>query len=210
MEFSPVLYKRKLPSNYYIQQLQQSQQSQQQYARLSQGGHKSFKPSDIQNSEEYEEINYNLCKSAMIGDNIKFNIHLSNGADINYQDPRAKYSVLHCATGNGYHNIISLMLQHPQLKIDPLNSTGRTPLHFASRIGNDKCLKLLIQSGSNVNIQDYEGQTCLHLCARLNHIQALKYLISVGANKYIMDKNGKTPYDLAKLEGNDEIVKLLQ
>jgi ankyrin repeat protein len=156
-----------------------------------------------------EELNYNLCKSAMMGNAEQFTLYLSQGADINYQDPRAKYSVLHCATGNGYHNIVSIMLQYYHLHIDPINSTGRSPLHFASRVGNEKCLRLLIEAGSNVNIQDQEGQTCLHLCARLNHIPAITYLLSIGANKYIRDNKGRSPFDLAKLEFNNQIIKLL-
>lgn len=157
-----------------------------------------------------EDINYNLCKSAMTGNVNKFMYYLSKGANINYQDPRAKYSVLHCATGNGYHNIVSLMLPYSNLKIDPVNSTGRTPLHFAARIGNIKCIQLLIQYGANINQQDFDGQTCLHLCARLNHVPAVKYLLSMGINNLILDKNNKMAIDLARLENNLEICKLLQ
>jgi ankyrin repeat protein len=156
-----------------------------------------------------DDINYNLCKSAMMGDESKFLYWIKRGANINYQDPKAKYSVLHCAAGNGYHNIISLMLQYHHLKIDPVNSTGRTPLHFASRIGNVKCIQLLTQAGSNINYQDDEGQTSLHFCARLNHLPALKYLLSIGANKYIHDLHNHSPWDLARIESNISICQLL-
>ena len=155
------------------------------------------------------DINYNLCKSAMIGDLIKFKEYILKGANINYQDPKAGYSVLHCASGNGYHNIILYMLSFKNLNINCINSTGRTPLHFASRIGNIKCIQLLVSGGGNVNIQDNEGQTCLHLCARLNHISTLNYLLSIGANKYIYDKNNLLPLNLAQNENNIEIIKLL-
>lgn len=157
-------------------------------------------------------LNYQLCKYAMTGNLDSFKeLLLNKDVDINYQYPTAKYSVLHCASGNGYHNIVQYMVKDykDKLKINCVNSTNRTPLHFASRIGNIPCIKLLIEYKAEINIQDCDGETCLHYCARLNHIEAIKFLLNSGANKDIKDNKGKKSIDLAIEENNSEIIQIL-
>ena len=52
-------------------------------------------------------------------------------------------------------------LLNKQAALDHVNSTGDTSLHIASSYGNVRVMELLLNSGTNVGIQNNQGQSCL-------------------------------------------------
>mmetsp|Transcript_20656 Transcript_20656/g.42128 ORF Transcript_20656/g.42128 Transcript_20656/m.42128 type:complete len:251 (-) Transcript_20656:2482-3234(-) len=76
-------------------------------------------------------------------------------------------------------------------------STGRTPLHNASRWGHDEVAKTLLDAGWNVNAADNSGLTPLHYASRRGHAQMVKTLLDAGANvnaaSNTVDNGGNTP-----------------
>jgi ankyrin repeat protein len=83
--------------------------------------------------------------------------------------------------------------------------TGATPLHVSSAKGYTRVMKLLIQSGANVNAFDNDGWTPLHAAAHWEQEEACKILAESGADFSIKTYSGQTPFDVCD---NDMATKL--
>lgn len=70
-------------------------------------------------------------------------------------------------------------------------------------------LKLLVESGANVDIQDEDGQTILHLACIENLEGVVRFLHGTGANPNMKDKEERTPIHLATERGHAKIVDML-
>jgi len=102
--------------------------------------------------------------------------------------------------------------------IDKISSDGFTPLHQAISIGEVEIVKLLIDSGADLNVVEGEHKyrsmvtrnwTPLHLAASGNDPQIVKYLLIAGAKVDVRDARERTPLHVAISEGNSEILKEL-
>jgi ankyrin repeat protein len=82
-------------------------------------------------------------------------------------------------------------------------------------------MKLLVNNGADVNVQNVNGSTTLMLVAGTyeNYVDVLSLLLDNGADVTIKDNNGKTAIDYAKDAGTaiigtppdkSEIMRLLQ
>ena len=56
--------------------------------------------------------------------------------------------------------------------------------------------KLLINSGTDLNIKNIDGDTALHIAASNGYTDMVNLLLANGASKKIYNSNGDTPYDL--------------
>ncbi|XP_046559177.1 ankyrin repeat domain-containing protein 46-like [Haliotis rubra] len=78
------------------------------------------------------------------------------------------------------------------------DANGRTVLHLAACRGHTAILRLLINSGCDINAEDRQGNTPLHWCG---HIDTLETLVEMGANVNARNKMGFTPKLLAQRRG---------
>lgn len=60
-----------------------------------------------------------------------------------------------------------------------------------------KVIRLLIDSGVNINAQDNNGQTALHIAVQKNALPIVRELLMAQADPYVKDNNQMTVYDLA-------------
>ena len=89
----------------------------------------------------------------------------------------------------------------------------RTPLHQSIISANCsyEVIKLILESGSDVNAVDYEGKTPLHLAsviAKTFRYNAIRLLIGKGADTEAVDMFGQMPLHLASGQGDYNIVKI--
>jgi hypothetical protein len=111
-----------------------------------------------------------------------------------YQAP----SSLHVAIRDGNYKAAYLFIR---LGAD-LNAAswwyGETALHMAVNAGREDLVKLLLDSGARINIQDQNGWTPLQ-CATYNHITSIVVeLLKRGADATIKTKSGHTALSLIK------------
>ncbi len=161
---------------------------------------------------------------------------LMSGAEPNRRDNDAK-SPLDYAIEYDYFDSTLLLLGVSDLKW--VNRQGRTPLMIAAENGSNNALRAfsfayqfarmapaearkkkgneraeMLAIAANyrqmsVDRQDYEGMTALMLAARAGQVEAVRTLKLFKANTLLKNKEGKTALDLARSNGNSEIVNLL-
>lgn len=94
-------------------------------------------------------------------------------------------------------------------KVDYTDKVGRTPLSWASRIGNMAIVSMLIDKGADVNSVDKQGRTPLSWACRMGHKPIIHRLLNAGATVDAADKLGRTPLGWATEAGYTDIVQLL-
>ncbi len=101
---------------------------------------------------------------------------------------------------------------------DQVPGQGGTPLHIAVLAGQTGALRVLIESGADLNAKarDADGGTPLHWTAALARIDAAQVLVDAGADVNSEDRNGFTPLDATLYEAEKnratklEIAELLR
>ena len=140
--------------------------------------------------------------------------------------------VLHCAVGidynstkEGHHRVVVDMLLERGVSVDVRNRQSETPLHLASKCGNDPAVAALLQAGASVDAVDPYRNTALHLavsidsnheeCRDLLTIHALQdavvlLLLMHGASVYARNISRETPLITATNgHANDWVVRTL-
>ena len=100
-----------------------------------------------------------------------------------------------------------------KVSVNVRNAAGQSPLSVSS----SKCflegMKLLIDKGADINLQDIYLRTPLHLaCENVGssvHHDCVQYLLANGASVHFRDVYGRTPLHVATMAGCVECITLL-
>ena len=170
-------------------------------------------------------------------------ILVDGGANVNVQDSDGRTPLMiHAEKGN--KDIVSYLIAHGA-DVDRGDTAGQTALHLtvystALHIsGHLSIVKILVDGGANVNVQDKYGCTPLIIHAEKGnkdivsyfiahgadvdrkdpagrtalhisgHLSIVKILVDVGANVNVQDKYGRTPLMIHADKGNKDIVSYL-
>lgn len=88
------------------------------------------------------------------------------------------------------------------------DSLGNSPLHIASWLTQNNVVKMLIERGANVNIQNKLLETPMQKAAEIGSVMIFELLLKSGADPEIRDKVKRTPFDWAKLQKHESIMEL--
>lgn len=109
-----------------------------------------------------------------------------------------------------YVKVVSLLLERGA---DPNGSSegykGKPLLYIASKKGEAKIMKLLIDHGANIDVRSKKGSTPLHVATKRRRMKAVKILLQEGANIDAKNDDGMTALDLAMENGDSRIFTLL-
>ncbi|GAB4845827.1 Ankyrin repeat domain-containing protein 2B, variant 2 [Ancistrocladus abbreviatus] len=94
--------------------------------------------------------------------------------------------------------------------VDEEDSEGRTALHFACGYGEVKCAQVLLEAGAKVDALDKNKNTALHYAAGYGRKECVALVLENGAAVTLQNLDGKTPIDVAKLNNQHEVLKLLE
>jgi len=103
---------------------------------------------------------------------------------------------------------ISQLLRYVELD-DPIDSFGRTPLHYAVECGQTDIVCLLLDHGAHAHSQAASGDTPFHAASRLGDVEVVKALLARGAYAWFAGACGKTPLHVAAESGTSAVVKEL-
>jgi ankyrin repeat protein len=145
--------------------------------------------------------------------------------DINIQFPAQKaeqasdfdldgYHLLHLAARLELWDILDLIIDRQDLKLDAQTASGETILHFAARVSNPKIVNKILEKFQNhrnyVDIQNAQGKTALHFALEQNEFEIAKKLIGFGADLNIQTRASLRALDIAMIYYHDNIKKELQ
>lgn len=94
--------------------------------------------------------------------------------------------------------------------VNEADEDGRTALHFACGYGELPCAKVLLEHKASVNSVDNNKNTPLHYAAGYGEKACVQLLLDSGASLTDKNDDGKTPLEVAQLNDQSEIAKLLQ
>ena len=87
---------------------------------------------------------------------------------------------------------------------------GMAAAHLAAKAGSASVMKLLIERGADINLQDYMGSTALHWAAQKNHADVAELLISCPfCNRDVEDKLSFTALGVAQRQMSADVIRLL-
>jgi len=104
----------------------------------------------------------------------------------------------------------SLLLENASVEeMNAIDHKGNTPLIWAVSEGRGDIVRLLVDSGADVNIQNFEGVTALYLAVERGDTEICTYLMENGANVNIQNENGQSAAHIACINGHLDCLKSL-
>jgi len=159
---------------------------------------------------------------------------IEQGADVNVKDARTNRTPLHLAHSP---EIAAVLIENgAKIEADEINTDYHphgTLLHQATKIGSQRMIHFLLQSGANivakdyqdntplhiapspeiaalliadVNIKNSDGETPLHKAVEKQKTELVEFLLAKGANSNAQNNQGETPLHQAD---NNTIIELL-
>uniref|UniRef100_A0A1X7T6G7 Uncharacterized protein n=1 Tax=Amphimedon queenslandica TaxID=400682 RepID=A0A1X7T6G7_AMPQE len=127
--------------------------------------------------------NKELYEAAERGDATGVQSALSQGANVNYENPEEGGATsLHVAARGGYHDVVQILLS-AGAKIRLRDTRGDTALIEAARGGNCDVVELLLKKGADPSHLNYHGNTALIAAAERGHYDTVQLLLKNGANQ---------------------------
>ncbi|KAI9806739.1 MAG: hypothetical protein M1825_006196 [Sarcosagium campestre] len=123
------------------------------------------------------------------------------------KEPHYTWSILDEAALTGRYNIASLILEYLQLDTD--STLISTALSSAVRYNRADLTELFLESGGDANFRSWNGRTVLHHAAFDGNCQIVKVLLKGNANIDSRDDDGITPIEIARREGESQVVDIL-
>jgi hypothetical protein len=160
-------------------------------------------------------VNADLVVAVLKADINKVKSLLAEGADVNYRDESGDTVLMDAVHLNQPLELILLLLDEGA-DVNAKNTNKNyfkeeesALIYAAGNPHSASIIKLLLERGANVNIQDGKGRTALMRQAFWGGLEEVKLLLSKGADVNIKDKNGRTALEIALERGKNEVADLL-
>ncbi|XP_059510026.1 ankyrin repeat and SAM domain-containing protein 3 isoform X2 [Stegostoma tigrinum] len=116
---------------------------------------------------------------------------------------------LHTASSIGQYDVVKECIQRGKVNPNQKNRGGWTPLMYASYIGHDTVVHLLLEAGVDVNMTTERGQSALMLAASCGNESIAYFLLQQGAELELKDHRGWTALFHCTSTGHQQMVKFL-
>jgi len=108
------------------------------------------------------------------------------------------WSPLLVASSEGHPEIVSVLLDVPNIDVNLADSVGTTPLYAACHQNNLDVVKLLVRArGINVNQCREDGWSPLHVASYNGNAEIVSVLLAAGAKVHLKNDKGSSALDEA-------------
>jgi len=150
-----------------------------------------------------------LRLAATDGNLARVETFLKQGVDIHAADAKGT-TPLFLAAQHGHQQVVAHLLEQGAA-VNQARQDGVTPLFVAARQGHRDIVALFLNRGANVNAQSgVGGVTLLHVSAYRNDHALVTLLLQHGADKNARMNSGERPIDLARQQGHQTLIPLLE
>ena len=87
---------------------------------------------------------------------------------------------MHFAARRGNEEIVKVLLEHPKVKVDVRDSSGKTALHMACSEGQNRVCQLLLDNGADIKAVTTDNATPLHNAILNGHSEVATMIINRG------------------------------
>lgn len=133
---------------------------------------------------------------------------LKAGAEVDCYDGDGA-SALTIAIKNSHPEIVRKLIHAGCEYNDSLTDQLDPPLLLAVASGNENIVKILLEEGVDVDMENGKGESPLHLAARQQLPSLFEQLMDAGADVEVEDNDGRTPLFKAIYTQDEEILGLL-
>ncbi|XP_029432967.1 ankyrin repeat and SAM domain-containing protein 3 [Rhinatrema bivittatum] len=116
---------------------------------------------------------------------------------------------LYTASSIGQYEVVKECVQRGDFDLNQPNCGGWTALMYASYIGHDTIVDLLLEAGVDVNLCTPEGQTSLMLASSCGNESVSYFLLQQGAKLEMKDSQGWTALFHCTSAGHQQMVRFL-
>lgn len=121
------------------------------------------------------------------------------------------WTPLHLACFFGGYEAVELLLQRgANVNLPSRNEMANCPIHAAAAGKRTLIVKLLLEYGTDPNVQQHGGWTPLHQAANNFDIGMIELLLAYEADSSIQEQGGRTPLQLAQEKGYEAVVAALE
>ena len=125
---------------------------------------------------------------------------LDHGANVNWRDIYESTALIYVAKHNKSENVTGLLSLFNQEYDDKWSSQS---------LGSSELLKLLLDHGAEVDLQDNGGLSALMAASSTGNVEMVKLLLEHNAQVHLVEKNDATALTIASAFNYPEIVRLL-
>uniref|UniRef100_A0A8C9ZAR3 Euchromatic histone-lysine N-methyltransferase 2 n=1 Tax=Sander lucioperca TaxID=283035 RepID=A0A8C9ZAR3_SANLU len=118
------------------------------------------------------------------------------------------YTGLHHAAKLGNLEIVNMLLETGQVDVNAQDSGGWTPIIWSAEHKHVEVIKVLLNRGADVTINDKELNVCLHWAAYAGNVDIAELVLNSGCPLASVNMHGDTPLHIAAREGYLECVTL--
>ncbi len=137
---------------------------------------------------------------------------LADGVSIDARDEDGRTALMHAVLAEDADpEMIGFLTRHgADVNIEDTDQKW-TALHFAARDQRAAIVRVLLDTGANVDAQDSFGNTPLWRCVMNSapDFEIVKRLLARGADPNKKNRHGVSPRDTTVNTGNEELVKVL-
>ncbi|GFN98253.1 ankyrin repeat domain-containing protein 52 [Plakobranchus ocellatus] len=116
---------------------------------------------------------------------------LEAGADVNVRDFSGQTPLM-LAGKHGHGSIVQLLLAQQAIKVDEVDSEGRSALFYATLSGNINIAKTLLQNRAYPNLKDRKGETSLIHATKSDSLPLVELLLAWKSDVDAADNRGHT------------------
>lgn len=115
------------------------------------------------------------------------------------------------AAATGHARRLKTILGQSRARVNTPNSEGFTPLGLAAFFGHLEAVKVLLESGADVNLRAPSrfANTALDAAVAGDHADVVRALLAAGGDPNVRSEAGFTTLHKAAQHGNSEIVRML-